>query len=177
MSNADELRDANPWHPMTKPIDLKHLGKLAEELSEGAAAAFAYLESGGVEEMQALANEIADIEANISLVAEHFSLREDVVLDHRASGVRLLPRLFRFGQRMGVAGAAVSRCIIQGIDEREPVTGKLNRDWLCESLVEIISTIPPIVASLNLDRKAMDLRCGRKMAHLRQWHGMLEEAK
>jgi hypothetical protein len=29
----------NPWHPMSKPIDLKHLGKLIEELSEANSAA------------------------------------------------------------------------------------------------------------------------------------------
>ena len=73
MANADELRDANPWHPMSDAVDLKHLGKLAEELSE--------------------------------------------------------------------AGAAVARCIIQGIDEKEPVTGKINREWLQDELADVIANI------------------------------------
>ena len=58
MADADKLRDANPWHPITDKVDLKYLGKLGEELNE--------------------------------------------------------------------CGSAVSRCIIQGVDEREPVTGKLK---------------------------------------------------
>ena len=38
MSYADALRDANPWHPMSAPVDVKHLLKLAEELGEASAA-------------------------------------------------------------------------------------------------------------------------------------------
>lgn len=59
MSNENTLGFPNPWHPISDPVDLKHLGKLSEELGE--------------------------------------------------------------------CSAAVARCIIQGIDECEPVTGKINR--------------------------------------------------
>ena len=34
MADADKLRDANPWHPISDPVDLAHLGKLGEELNE-----------------------------------------------------------------------------------------------------------------------------------------------
>jgi hypothetical protein len=65
----------NPWRPMTRPIDLKHLGKLGEESNE--------------------------------------------------------------------LGAAISRCIIQGIDEREPVTGKPNRQWLAEEIADVLANAWP----------------------------------
>jgi NTP pyrophosphatase (non-canonical NTP hydrolase) len=104
MANADELRDANPWHPMSNAVDLKHLGKLAEELSE--------------------------------------------------------------------AGAAVARCIIQGIDEAEPVTGKINRQWLQDELADVLANIDLVVDQFKLDRLVMIRRQVRKKQHLRQWHAL-----
>lgn len=100
MADADALRDANPWHPMSEPVAVKHLGKLAEELSE--------------------------------------------------------------------LGAAVARCLIQGIDEAEPVTGKINRRWLEEELADVIANIDLVTEYFGLD--PMLARQMRKKQHLRQWH-------
>jgi hypothetical protein len=97
----------NPWRPMSVPVDLKHLGKLAEELSE--------------------------------------------------------------------AGSAVARCIIQGIGECEPVTGKSNRVWLEEELADVIANIDLVCDHFHLDRLSMAVRSCRKKEHLRGWHSMLEE--
>ena len=107
MANADHLRDANPWQPMKSAIDLKHLGKLSEELGEGT--------------------------------------------------------------------AAVSRCIIQGIDEAEPVTGKINRIWLEDELADILANIALCIDHFGLDVERMERRSERKRDHLRQWHSMTEE--
>jgi hypothetical protein len=104
MADADKLRDANPWHPISDAVDLKHLGKLAEELSE--------------------------------------------------------------------AGAAVARCIIQGIDEAEPVTGKINRQWLQDELADVLAGINLTVDRFKLDKHAMLHRQARKENHLRQWHAL-----
>lgn len=109
MSDADKLRDANPWHPMTEPIDLKHLGKLGEECNE--------------------------------------------------------------------LGSAVSRCIIQGIAESEPVTGKPNRDWLEDEIADVTANIALVTEHFGLNHERIFKRVVRKMEHLRQWHGMLEKAK
>lgn len=99
----------NPWLPMSRPIDLKHLGKLSEELNE--------------------------------------------------------------------AGAAVSRCIIQGIDECEPVTRKPNRQWIEDELADVLANIELVTAHFGLDRDRMSERSYRKMMHLRGWHSMLEPAE
>jgi NTP pyrophosphatase (non-canonical NTP hydrolase) len=96
----------NPWHPMSAPIDLKHLGKLAEELNE--------------------------------------------------------------------AGSAVARCIIQGIDECEPITRKPNKDWLEDELADVIANIDLVADHFGLDRARMGVRAARKKEHLRGWHSMLE---
>jgi NTP pyrophosphatase (non-canonical NTP hydrolase) len=99
----------NPWTPMARPIDLKHLGKLGEELGE--------------------------------------------------------------------ASAAVSRCIIQGIDEREPVTGKLNREWLEDELADVMANRELVVEHFGLDLARMRERASAKKEHLRAWHAMLTEAR
>ncbi len=94
----------NPWHPMTDPVDLKHLGKLGEELNE--------------------------------------------------------------------CGAAVSRCIIQGIDEAEPVTGKINRQWLEEEIADVYANLLLVEQRFGLDTSAMSARTARKVDGLREWHAL-----
>jgi hypothetical protein len=104
MADAEKLRDANPWHPMTDAVDLKHLGKLGEELNE--------------------------------------------------------------------CGSAVSRCIIQGIDEAEPVTGKINRTWLEDEIADVMANAELNIERFGLDKVRMAARGERKKAQLRQWHRM-----
>lgn len=108
MSGGPETSWAlNPWTPMSKPIDLKHLGKLAEELGE--------------------------------------------------------------------ATAAVSRCLIQGIDEAEPVTDKPNRVWLEDELADVVANIDLVIVHFGLDADRMFERMERKKIHLRGWHSMLDD--
>jgi hypothetical protein len=96
----------NPWHPMSLAIDLKHLGKLGEELNE--------------------------------------------------------------------AGAAVSRCIIQGIAESEPVTGKPNKVWLEDEIADVLANAELVTSHFALDRERMAARLDLKIKHLRAWHSMLD---
>lgn len=95
-------REIEPWHPMTSAVDLKHLGKLAEELGE--------------------------------------------------------------------AGSAVARCIIQGIEEREPVTLKSNREWLEDELADVLANIDLVSDHFDLHRGLMRERVARKKRLLLAWH-------
>lgn len=72
----------NPWIPMTRPIDLKYLGKFSEELGE-CQSAVARCIIQGIGECEPitlksnkiwLQEEIADVLANIELVVGHFGL-------------------------------------------------------------------------------------------------------
>lgn len=99
----------NPWMPMTRPLDLKHLGKLGEEVCE--------------------------------------------------------------------AGAAIFRCIIQGIEESEPVTGKPNREWLEDEIADALANIDLVCEHFSLDAARIQRRIDRKKTHLRGWHSMLEDGK
>lgn len=97
--------DPNPWVPMKEPIDVKHLGKLAEELGE--------------------------------------------------------------------LQAAISRCLIQGINEKEPVTGKPNRQWLMEEMADVYANLELCFIHFNLPRTPVLERIHRKTEMLRKWHQML----
>jgi len=101
----DALPYPNPWVPMSNPLDIKHIGKLAEE-----------------------ANEL---------------------------------------------GAAIARCLIQGIDEREPTTGKINRQWLTEEIADVLASIELAVNHFDLPICDIEARKARKIRHLKQWHAML----
>lgn len=95
-----------PWHPITDPVDLKHLGKLSEELSE--------------------------------------------------------------------CLSAVSRCIIQGIHECEPVTHKPNRLWLEEEIADVFANLTLVMEHFKLDKEFIVERADEKHAKLKEWH---KEAK
>lgn len=94
----------NPWHPIQDPVDLKHLGKLGEELGE--------------------------------------------------------------------CSAAVSRCIIQGVDQTEPVTGKLNRTWLEDEIADVLGNAQLVMERFSLDAKRIRERAEDKVKRLRTWHEM-----
>ena len=94
----------NPWHPMTDPVSLKHLGKLGEESGE--------------------------------------------------------------------LSSVVSRCIIQGIDEKEPTTGKENRDWLEDEIADVLANILLVVKHFKLDDEKIAKRSTMKREHLSAWHEM-----
>src|SRR4051812_1950163 len=46
--------------------------------------------------------------------------------------------LGKFGEELGECQAAVSRCIIQGLGGAEPVTGKINQDWLEDEVADVL---------------------------------------
>lgn len=109
MEDADlnKTPDPSPWVPMSEPIDIKHIGKLIEELGECVSAA--------------------------------------------------------------------ARALIQGIDSREPVTGKVNLEWLEDEFADVQANITLNLLHFGLDTKRIGARAQRKMEHLRKWHAMLVE--
>ena len=102
------LPEPNPWHPMRDPADIRHLGKLLEELGE--------------------------------------------------------------------CTAAVSRCLIQGIDEHEPVTGKPNRQWLREELADVLANVRLVANRFFVEELDMiEVRAAKKQQQLQKWHAMVED--
>lgn len=106
MNDQDMKTDpkVNPWHPMKEAVDLKHLGKLAEECGE--------------------------------------------------------------------CVSATNRCMIQGINETEPVTGKPNKEWLEDEIADVLANIQLVRFHFKLDNDRIVARAARKIELLRQWHVM-----
>lgn len=70
-------------------------------------------------------------------------------------------------------GAAIARCLIQGIDECDPGTGKLNRNWLQDEIADVLANMRLIVEHFGLDKDMIAARRDQKLTRLRAWHGML----
>lgn len=64
---------------------------------------------------------------------------------------------------------ALSRCLIQGIDESEPVTGKPNRKMLEEELADIMATSRHVMQRFKLDAKFIESRYEKKYEQLKGW--------
>lgn len=71
-----------------------------------------------------------------------------------------------------VATAAV-RCIIQGIDEQEPVTGKPNREWLEDEIADIMAQCNLAVEALGLNGPRILQRVCNKQAYTGSWQETL----
>lgn len=84
-----------------------------------------------------------------------------------------LKHLGKFGEELGETVAAVCRCIIQGVDEAEPVTGKINRAWLEDEIADVLGNSELVIEHFGLDMERIRARADRKKEHLRAWHGML----
>lgn len=86
---------------------------------------------------------------------------------------RDIKTLGKLQEENGELGAALARCLIQGIDACEPVTGKPNRLWLTEEIADVAANIALVIERFNLDSEFISARMERKMAQLRTWHEML----
>lgn len=80
--------------------------------------------------------------------------------------------LGKLGEELGECSAAVARCIIQGVYEREPVTLKRNDTWLSEEIADVLANIDLVCVRFHLDRDWITDRADRKRAQLTLWHGM-----
>lgn len=77
--------------------------------------------------------------------------------------------LGKLSEELGECGSAASRCIIQGIDEAEPVTGKVNRVWLEDEIADVLANADVAMERLGLDRGRIALRADRKRTYILRW--------
>ena len=83
-----------------------------------------------------------------------------------------LKTLGKFTEELGECVAAVSRCMIQGIDEYHPQSGIANRDWLEEEIADVMAGIELTVERFGLNEERIFARAARKIAGLREWHAL-----
>lgn len=81
---------------------------------------------------------------------------------------RELAMVGKLGEEVNECGAIIFRIIIQGMEEKHPVTGKLNRVALEEELADIQAAASFLYDHYGL--RPMTSRVERKIRHLMSWH-------
>lgn len=79
----------------------------------------------------------------------------------------------KFLEEMGEGVAASARCLIQGIEEKEPITGKVNKDWLEDEIADMHANLQLVIEHFHLDSSKILERSLAKKARLKNWHDML----
>lgn len=72
-------------------------------------------------------------------------------------------------EELGELVQCLSRCLIQGIDSAEPVTGVINRQWLESEVADTIATVTLLIQHFKLNEAIIDARAASKMAKLIPW--------
>lgn len=72
-------------------------------------------------------------------------------------------------EEFGELISAMARCLMQGIDEVEPVTKKSNRLWLNEEMADAQLLMDMIGNRFNLDYRFMQKRQDSKRKRLINW--------
>lgn len=92
---------------------------------------------------------------------------------HPMTNARDLKTLGKLCEELGEAVAAASRCMIQGIEERNPDTGETNREWLSKELADVAANVRMTIERFDLDAEAIEARAVRKYEFQTVWHGQL----
>lgn len=88
-----------------------------------------------------------------------------------------LALLGKLGEEMSECAAAIFRCIIQGTDEKESTTGKVNRDWLTEELADVDALMLHVINRLQLNTSQIAERSSRKHSYKTPWFDWLRRKR
>lgn len=88
----------------------------------------------------------------------------------------MLRRLGKLGEELGELQAVASRCIIQGIDEIDPSTGRANRARLLDELADVQAQIDCTLVALHLDLQQFEARADLKVDQMAEWEAMFAAA-
>ena len=88
-----------------------------------------------------------------------------------------LAHLGKLGEEAGELSSIVSRCIIQGINEADPESGKSNREALAEEIADVFAMAELVIERFSLHRTHIADRMTRKIAMKRAWHARAQGSK
>ncbi len=78
-------------------------------------------------------------------------------------------------EELGELQAALARCIIQGLDEYEPVTNKPNKQWVADEIADVLCGIHLLQNGYLWEHEwkvYIETRKEKKRKHLIAWHMM-----
>jgi NTP pyrophosphatase (non-canonical NTP hydrolase) len=94
---------------------------------------------------------------------------------HVVEDGRALRRLGKTLEELSELSAVVARVIIQGIDERDPSSRKLNRRRLEEELGDVLAQIELLCDHYKLNGGFIVARSEEKVQQMEQWEQLLEK--
>lgn len=80
--------------------------------------------------------------------------------------------LGKLAEECNELAARAARCIIQGLDEADPASGRSNRAELTREIADVIACTEVAIEALSLD--VSDQRIKDKMRGFYRWHTMIE---
>lgn len=72
-------------------------------------------------------------------------------------------------EELGECVTVIGRCIIQGLDGKDPETGKVNIRWLEEEIADVRALSSLMIGHFGLDVERIRIRAQRKLDHKRAW--------
>lgn len=170
--------DPSPWFPETNALRLAALGKALEEIFE----LLPLLDfspprgrSVDTDYYRHLSEELADVQATLTVLIRRFELKEVDFWNDLEKRSELALRKLLFAN----LGKAISRVIIQGIDESEPRTGESNRDILSLLVSQALCSIRILISTISVfspeETEFIKERTERKIAYLTKWHENMSE--
>jgi hypothetical protein len=86
-----------------------------------------------------------------------------------------LRRMGKLAEELGELQAVVARCVIQGIDEVDPGSHKVNRQRLLDELSDVQAQIGRTLLAFDLDQEYLQRRVAEKMRQMNEWEAMFQE--
>ena len=91
------------------------------------------------------------------------------------TNLMMLRRMGKLQEELSELGSVAARCIIQGIDEVDPGSGRINRDRLVDEIADVIAQCEVTMDKLNLDDGYIYERVAEKVCQMAEWEGLFEE--
>jgi NTP pyrophosphatase (non-canonical NTP hydrolase) len=87
----------------------------------------------------------------------------------------MLRRMGKLSEELGELQAVAARVIIQGIDEIDPGTGRMNWQRLQDELADVQAQIGCTVLALSLDQAYMARRTAEKIQQMNEWESLFNK--
>ena len=84
----------------------------------------------------------------------------------------MLRRMGKLIEELSELSNVAARCIIQGIDEVDPGSGKVNRQRLNEEIADVLAQCQVTVHTLKLDTMGIALRQDDKVRQMAEWEAI-----
>lgn len=88
----------------------------------------------------------------------------------------MLRRMGKLQEELAELANVAARCIIQGIDEVDPGTGKVNRLRLTNEIADVLAQCSQTIKALDLDENAIMERTIEKERQMVEWEAMFPPA-